>query len=173
MNLFFEIIFICLLAYHTYTDVKSFLLYDKVTLALAAVGIARAVYYDMFVSAHDVRFLDTFCGEFTVVQGVTLAAALYGAGVLLAIMLAIYFASRGGMGEGDVKLAPALGLWLGVEQGLVCLLLAFVGGGLVGMVLLACGKRQMLLPFGPFLCAGAVVAYFWGEKIVRWYWGMW
>ena len=99
-------------------------------------------------------------------------AALAGAAALLAVMLAIYFASRGGMGEGDVKLAAALGMWLGVEQGLACLLLAFVGGGAVGLVLLACGERRRMIPFGPFLCAAAAIAYFWGEELVAWYWGL-
>ena len=146
MSVLFTVVFLLLLAYHTYTDVRSFLLYDRVTLALAAVGIGRAVL------AGDVL------------------AALAGAATLLAVMLAIYFASRGGMGEGDVKLAAALGMWLGVEQGLACLLLAFVGGGAVGMLLLACGERRRVIPFGPFLCAAAVVAYFWGGEIVAWYW---
>ena len=146
MSVLFTMVFLLLLAYHAYTDVRSFLLYDRVTLALAAVGIGRAVL------AGDVL------------------AALAGAAALLTVMLAIYFASRGGMGEGDVKLAAALGMWLGVEQGLACLLLAFVGGGAVGMLLLACGERRRVIPFGPFLCAAAVVAYFWGGEIVAWYW---
>ena len=148
MSVLFTVVFLLLLAYHAYTDVRSFLLYDRVTLALVAVGIGRAAL------AGDVL------------------AALAGAAALLAVMLAIYFASRGGMGEGDVKLAAALGMWLGVEQGLACLLLAFVGGGAVGMLLLACGERRRMIPFGPFLCAGAVVAYFWGRELVAWYWGM-
>ena len=146
MSVLFTMVFLLLLAYHAYTDVRSFLLYDRVTLALVAVGIGRAAL------AGDVL------------------AALAGAAALLAVMLAIYFASRGGMGEGDVKLAAALGMWLGVEQGLACLLLAFVGGGAVGMLLLACGERRRVIPFGPFLCAAAVVAYFWGGEIVAWYW---
>lgn len=148
MNFFFAVIFIVLLAYHTYTDVKTFLLYDKVTLLLAGAGTARALCYGI------------------------LSASLYGAAVLLVIMLAIYFASRGGMGEGDVKLAPVLGLWLGVEQGLACLLLAFVSGGVLGLALLSCGRRRQMIPFGPFLCAAAVAAYFWGEELVAWYWGV-
>lgn len=148
MSVLFTLVFLLLLAYHAYTDVRSFLLYDRVTLVLVAVGIGRAVL------AGDVL------------------AALAGAAVLLAVMLAIYFASRGGMGEGDVKLAAALGMWLGVEQGLACLLLAFVGGGAVGMLLLACGERRRMIPFGPFLCAAAAAMYFWGKEIVAWYWGM-
>ena len=94
----FAVVFVLGLLYHTYTDLKYMLLYDNVTLFLAAVGILRTFYEDQS------------------------ADAVYGAGVMLAIMLLLYFASRGGMGEGDVKLAPALGIWLGLEQGLLCLL---------------------------------------------------
>lgn len=148
MNALFTVVFLLLLAYHAYTDVRSFLLYDRVTLMLTAVGVGRAAL------AGDVL------------------AALAGAAALLAVMLAIYFASRGGMGEGDVKLAAALGVWLGVEQGLACLLLAFVGGGAVGLGLLACGERRRMIPFGPFLCVAAAMAYFWGGELVAWYWGM-
>ena len=145
-----SIIFIFCLLYHTYTDMKSMLLYDKVTLLLAAVGLVRAWY-----------------------EGQLFDAA-YGAGIMLAIMLVLYFASRGGMGEGDVKLAPVLGIWLGLEQGLLCLLLAFVSGGIVGALLLLCkrGKLKQAIPFGPFLCAAAVAVYFWGIEIITWYWRM-
>lgn len=144
------IIFIFCLLYHTYTDMKSMLLYDKVTLLLAAAGVVRAFF--------EQQLLEALCG----------------AGVLLVIMLLLYFASRGGMGEGDVKLAPALGIWLGLDQGLLCLLLAFVSGGVVGALLLLCrrGKLKQAIPFGPFLCAGAVAAYFCGKEIITWYWRM-
>lgn len=146
MSVIFTAVFILALLYHSYTDMKDYLLYDKVTCFLAGAGLARALHYGI------------------------LTDSLAGAAALLAVMLAIYFASRGGMGEGDVKLAAALGVWLGVEQGLACLLLAFVGGGAVGMVLLACGERRRMIPFGPFLCAAAAMAYFWGREILEWYW---
>lgn len=145
-----SVIFILCLLYHTYTDMKSMLLYDKVTLLLAAVGVVRAFF--------EHQLLEALCG----------------AGVLLVIMLLLYFASRGGMGEGDVKLAPALGIWLGLEQGLLCLLLAFISGGIMGMLLLLLlcrrGKLKQAIPFGPFLCAAAVAAYFCGKEIITWYW---
>lgn len=146
----FSVIFVLGLLYHTYTDLKSMLLYDKTTLILAAVGLVRAWYERQLFDA------------------------AYGAGSILAIMLVLYFASRGGMGEGDVKLAPALGIWLGLEQGVLCLLLAFISGGIVGALLLLCrrGKLKQAIPFGPFLCAAAVTAYFWGREIITWYWRM-
>lgn len=147
MDHIFMALFIILLTIHTYTDLKSMLLYDNVTFALAGVGLLRAIYLKQF------------------------SAAWQGAGALLIFMLLLYYLSRGGMGEGDVKLAPALGLWLGLEQGLLCLLLAFVSGALAGGVLLLQGKsRCFALPFGPFLCGGALVSFLVGEKIICWYW---
>lgn len=56
-------IFVLGLLYHTYTDMKSMLLYDKVTLILAAVGLVRAWYERQLFDA------------------------AYGAGIMLAIML--------------------------------------------------------------------------------------
>ena len=147
MEIVFAVLFLSLLVYHTYTDLRYLLLYDRVTLLVALCGFLRAVMLQQ------------------------VSESLKAAGVLLFIMLLIYFVSRGGMGEGDVKLAPALGLWLTLEEGLLCLLLAFVGGSLVGCLLLLAGKsRRSLLPFGPFLCAGALAAYFWGERLMACYW---
>lgn len=140
--------FLCvMLSYHTWTDMREMLLYDSVTLALAVVGLLHSWH-----------------------RG-ALGDAAWGAVVLLGIMLLLYVASRGGMGEGDVKLAPALGLWLGLEQGLLGLLLAFVSGGIVGILLLVLSRRgcKQPVPFGPFLCGGAVVAYFWGQELLNWY----
>ena len=67
------------------------------------------------------------------------------------------FAGRGGMGAGDVKLSFVLGVWLGFKASIVCLMLAFVFGGIIGVMLLASGIKQRKdpIPFGPFLCIGA------------------
>ncbi|MGL5206574.1 MAG: prepilin peptidase, partial [Acidaminococcaceae bacterium] len=86
--------------------------------------------------------------------------ALYGMGVAGGLMLLIFILSRGGMGAGDVKLSFVLGLWLGLKAAIVCLMLAFVLGGFIGVFLLATGIKQRKdpIPFGPFLCLGAVIS---------------
>lgn len=141
--------FIILLLIHTYTDLRSHLLYNNVTLALLTLGLIRSACLGNY------------------------ADALWGFGVSAAIMLAIYLVSRGGVGEGDVKLAPVLGLWLGLEQGLLCLLLSFVSGGIIGGILLLGGwSKKSVVPFGPFLCASAVIAMHWGRGLIRWYLGL-
>ena len=98
--------------------------------------------------------------------------ALYGMLISGGLMLLIYFVSRGGMGEGDVKLSFVLGVWLGWKAVLVCLLLAFVMGGVIGTLLLATGikGRKDPIPFGPYLCLGAYIALLYSPYIIFYYW---
>jgi leader peptidase (prepilin peptidase) / N-methyltransferase len=77
-----------------------------------------------------------------------------------------------GMGEGDVKLAFVLGLFLGRDVG-PALLVALVAGTLVGAAVIArkgvAEGRKTAVPFGPFLALGGVVALFAGDAMVEWY----
>jgi leader peptidase (prepilin peptidase)/N-methyltransferase len=100
---------------------------------------------------------------------------VFGAGLALAIMGAIYLGSRGGLGSGDVRLAPLLGLYLGwLNPGIVPvgLFYGFLLGAVVGVAMMAVGKagRRTALPFGPFLAAGTVVAVFAGQWFVDMLW---
>jgi leader peptidase (prepilin peptidase)/N-methyltransferase len=94
---------------------------------------------------------------------------LYGGGLFLVALV-----SRG-MGMGDVKLALVIGVVLGAI-GLRYVGVAAAGavlfGGVGGVVALAMGRnRKAMIPFGPYMAAGAVVAAFWGERIADWYRG--
>jgi len=98
-----------------------------------------------------------------------IGALLYGGGLFLVALV-----SRG-MGMGDVKLALVIGVVLG-SIGLryvgVAAACAVLFGGVGGIVALAMGRnRKAMIPFGPYMAAGAVVAAFWGERIVDWYLG--
>jgi prepilin signal peptidase PulO-like enzyme (type II secretory pathway) len=78
---------------------------------------------------------------------------------------------QGGMGGGDVKLAGLVGLMVGLPLILLALALSFVMGGAVSAVLLSLRVkgRKDAIPFGPFLAAGGLVAFLWGEPLLRWY----
>jgi leader peptidase (prepilin peptidase)/N-methyltransferase len=94
-----------------------------------------------------------------------------GALIALATMWLIYAASRGGMGDGDVRLAPLLGMYLGwLNPGIVLpgLFFGFLAGAVVGVVMMAFDRagRRTAVPFGPFLALGTVVAIFVGQHFV-------
>jgi leader peptidase (prepilin peptidase)/N-methyltransferase len=94
-----------------------------------------------------------------------------GAAIALAAMWLIYTLSRGGMGDGDVRLAPLLGMYLGwLNPGIVLpgLFFGFVAGAVVGVAMMALARagRRTAVPFGPFLALGTVVAIFVGQHFV-------
>jgi leader peptidase (prepilin peptidase)/N-methyltransferase len=94
--------------------------------------------------------------------------ALYGFYFLLAV---IY---PRGMGFGDVKLAGVLGLylgWLGWAEVIAGAFLGFLFGGVVGGALMLGRRagRKSMIPFGPFMLAGALVAIIWGGALADLY----
>ena len=75
------------------------------------------------------------------------------------------------MGLGDAKLAFLMGLFLGSPNILSALFLAFLIGAIIGLGLVALGKKNLKsqVPFGPFLVVGTFIALFWGKEIIKWY----
>ncbi len=98
-----------------------------------------------------------------------------GAVLALAFMWALHVLSKGGMGDGDVRLSPLLGAylgWLGLPYVPIGLFFAFLFGSIVGVVGMAVGRagRKTAVPFGPFLAAGTVVAVFVGRAVIDRLW---
>lgn len=104
--------------------------------------------------------------------------ALLRAAIAMAALFGFYFLLRairpGGMGGGDVKLAGLIGIqlgWFGWGSVVVGTLVAFVFGGLFGLVLLLIRRagRRTAIPFGPWMLAGAWTGIAVGEPISSWY----
>ncbi|MFO7544657.1 MAG: prepilin peptidase [Trueperaceae bacterium] len=75
------------------------------------------------------------------------------------------------MGFGDVKLAAAIGAILGWEKLLVAIFFAVTLGAIGGVAArLAGGSR--VVPFGPYLVAGGLIALFVGDAVIAWYFGL-
>ena len=84
----------------------------------------------------------------------------------------IWFFSKGtAMGFGDVKLALLIGLLLGFPNTIVALFLGFLLGAIIGSVMILLKKKGLKseVPFAPFLVAGTVISFFFGNNIVSWY----
>ncbi len=95
-----------------------------------------------------------------------LAAAFLAAFSLGAIILI----SRGqAMGMGDLKLVAVLGLIFGWPNIVLVLALSFIIGAIVGLFLLALGKKKFkdAIPFGPFLILGSLTVLFFSQTIIE------
>lgn len=121
-----------------FIDLEHQILPDRITYPLLIAGIATSM----------------LRSEFNLKE--SLFGALIGGGFLYLIVVL----SRGGMGLGDVKLSAAIGAFLGWRNTIDSLFIAFLLGGIVGIILLISGikKRKDPIPFGPFIAAGVFIS---------------
>lgn len=104
-------------------------------------------------------------------SGISLMDALLGVLIGGGFFLFIAVVSKGGMGGGDIKLMAALGLWFGWRGILLVMFLSFIIGGIfaVGFLVLKQKGRKEMVPFGPFIAAGAFLTALYGQEILYWY----
>jgi leader peptidase (prepilin peptidase) / N-methyltransferase len=90
-----------------------------------------------------------------------------GAGAFTFLLVAVIAYPRG-MGMGDVKLAGAMGLYLGLSV-IPALLTAFLSGSIVGVFIIAregAAGRKKAVPFGVFLALGGIVGVLAGPELI-------
>jgi len=105
---------------------------------------------------------------------VNIISGLIGAGVGFGFLLLVAIVSRGGMGGGDIKLAGLTGLFLGWPLGPLGLFFGVCSGGIISIILLLFkikGRKEMI-PFGPFIVLGTLLALFCGNQLISWYRGL-
>ena len=93
-----------------------------------------------------------------------------GAGAF-ALLLVVALLHPPGMGMGDVKLAGAMGLYLGLAV-IPALLVALLGGALAGLVIVlreGVAARKATVPFGVFLALGGIVGVLAGQELIDLY----
>lgn len=95
-----------------------------------------------------------------------LYGSLLGGGVIFLIV-----ALTGGMGGGDIQIMAVAGLFLGLWNTLLTLILSFIIGAGAGITLIILKKknRRDYIPFGPWISVSAFIALFFGKSIIDWY----
>jgi leader peptidase (prepilin peptidase)/N-methyltransferase len=100
-------------------------------------------------------------GGATSLRAATLISALIGAAAGAGLIMAVTIAGnrlfqKRSMGFGDVKLMAGIGALVGAGSVVVVFFLACLIGAVIGIVMTR-AVRNVAIPFGPFLAAGAVV----------------
>lgn len=100
-----------------------------------------------------------------------IASSLIGCILYGAVLMGAALVSRGGMGGGDVKMAGAIGAFLGCQWAVLALFLSSLLGGIWGAALLITGKatRKSAIKFGPFLSLGAWLVWMYGQQMIDFY----
>jgi leader peptidase (prepilin peptidase)/N-methyltransferase len=148
-DLLLELPFVAALIALAAIDLDHRLLPNKIVYPLAVWGVVATLLVD---SGHLVEHL------------------VAGAGAFLFLFLAVLAYPRG-MGMGDVKLAGAMGLFLGLSV-IPALLTAFLSGSVIGVAIIAregVAARKKAVPFGVFLALGGIVAVLAGPELIDLY----
>lgn len=140
-----------------WTDLEERILPDELTLG----GTAAGFIFALFVMVPGVFGELLAPGSRTVWRSLVNATvgATFLAGPIW--LLGVSYArlrKREGLGLGDVKLILFFGVFLGLEKGLMAVLVGAVGGSLIGLCYVWFMRKEAStyeLPFGTFLCAGA------------------
>jgi leader peptidase (prepilin peptidase) / N-methyltransferase len=148
-DLILELPFVAALIALAAIDLDHKLLPNRIVYPLAAYGLIATLLVD---------------------RGDLVEHLIAGAGAF-GFLLAAVIAYPAGMGMGDVKLAGAMGLYLGVSV-IPALLVAFLSGSLVGVLILAregAAARKKAIPFGVFLALGGIVGVLAGPELIDLY----
>lgn len=141
----------------TFIDLDHWIIPDEISLPGAVVGLL------FFLISPTLTFWNSLIG------------LMVGAGVLLAVYGGYYlFTGEEGIGIGDIKLLAMIGAFLGWRAIPFVLLVGSFFGSLIGLILMFLRRADMKMPvpFGPFLCFGALCYLFFGEKLIDWYLGL-
>lgn len=153
---FFALIFGWTLLALTVIDWQTQFLPDSLTLALMWLGLLISL-------GHGYALVDP-------------ATAIVGAASGYLVLWLVYQAflrltGKHGMGHGDFKLLAAIGAWLGWSMLPLVLLLASLGGAIIGGLMIAGGRleRGQPMPFGPWLALAGWLALIAGDTIMHAY----
>lgn len=153
------VLFVCPLIAITFIDFDHQIIPDVISLPGILVGVGVSVYagYPEVVSSLIQSGLGILVG---------------GGSLFLIGTLYMFIRKREGMGGGDVKLCAMLGAFLGYKAIIFIFFMGSVLGlvyAIVSMIFTRSKEGPMIIPFGPFLSAAALLFFYAGDEIITAY----
>lgn len=170
-DFFIYLVFVSCLIVATFVDIQHRIIPDEISVGGMIVGFILSSIKGLNLSPLTYNFrpmLNSFLG--IIVGG----GIIYLTGYLFDL---VYFkllknppiqGETESMGGGDVKLLAMIGAFLGWPAAVITFFLAPFFGAVIGIANLIV-KKDHTIPYGPFLSLAAVIALFWGVKIINFY----
>ena len=153
----------CLLVMVSVADIKTKEIPDRFNVAIGVLGVVWVLW----------QLFDTGAvGRVLLNHGLGVLAGFLP--LFLVDDICLRCLGREGMGGGDMKLMAACGLVLGWKLTLLALFFGVLAGGLFGAVMLSLRRlgRRQTFAFGPFLAAGTLISFRFGQTMLDWYFSM-
>ena len=123
------------LALIIFTDFEQYIIFDRILLPFAVIGVAAMIHLNLPIIDKAV-------------------AALVGGGIFWTLALL----TDGGIGGGDIKLVAVLGLWLGTAKLLDVVLISCIIGGISALILILTKQkdRKDFFAYGPYFSLSTI-----------------
>ncbi len=141
----------------TFIDLEHMIIPDIITVPGTFLGIALSpLIPDSFFRLERLGMMNSLTGAVT--------------GFLLFFIIAIlgsWVFRKEAMGGGDVKLMAMVGAFTGWKGVIFTTFAGSLIGSIVGIAIIVRGKnKDTIIPFGPYLAAGAAASVFYGQEII-------
>ena len=140
----------------SFIDLEHQIIPDEISLGGLAVGLLVSVFYPPL---HQVS------GWWPSLWRSAVGAFVGGGSIYLIGLVGNFIFKKESMGGGDVKLLAMIGSVLGWKMTLLTFFIAPFFGSVVGIIL-KIREGAEIIPYGPFLSLGSIVALLWGEVIL-------
>ncbi len=152
------LIFVSSLIVIAFIDIEHFIIPDVISLPGILAGLLISFFPFMIVNIYEALIGVICC-----------AGAFY-----LISILGKYIWKKDALGMGDIKLIAMIAAFLGWKGGLMTIFWGSLFGSIWGLILILSKRktRMDIIPFGPFLCLGALLSLQYGLELFWWYQGL-
>ncbi len=142
----------------TFTDIDERIIPDEISIGGMIVGLVLSL---LIPELHktDLHLLSLWRSVLGVLIG--------GGSIYLMGILGDFIFKKESMGGGDVKLMAMIGAFLGWKLAILAFFIAPFFGAVFGIIE-KIRTKQSLIPYGPFLVIGALIALFYSDPIINW-----
>lgn len=173
LSLPFDLAFVAAILALIFIDAEHMILPNVITYPGAVIALVARVVVPNLYGVASLGGTQTQLRPWLVSLGGAALGALLGGGFLWLVGW-IWERWRGveAMGLGDVKMMFMVGAYLGWPLTALTIFVGVLTGSFAGVAVMMRSKErdmQMMLPFGIFLGAGALVSLFFGTAIIDWY----
>ncbi|MBI4437020.1 MAG: prepilin peptidase, partial [Candidatus Omnitrophica bacterium] len=138
----------------SFIDLKHQIIPDEISLGGLVVGLGVSVLYP-FLHGSPSRWFSLW--------DAAIGSLVGGGAIYLIGLFGNFVFKKESMGGGDVKLLAMVGSILGWKLTLLAFFIAPFFGSVVGIIL-KIRRGAEVIPYGPFLSLGSIVALFWGDQ---------
>lgn len=147
MNYLCVFLFLCILIIISVIDSYFMIIFDETIFLLCLLS-----FYFASINLGEIKFFDRMAGLI----------------LISGVMCLIDLLKKNSFGFGDIKLMAISGLIFGVEKNFLVFIIAVMTASIFCVLMLLSSKKQFTdrIAFGPYICFGMAINFFYGNEII-------